>query len=69
MRTPRDDRFMLETRAWVERVVIGLKLCPFAPAPALKGTIRYAMSEAETPEALLEDLATELQRLAGSPPE
>jgi len=50
-------------------VVIGLKLCPFAPAPALKGTICYAMSEAETPEALLEDLATELQRLVDVPPE
>ncbi len=64
-----DDPFIVETRAWVERVVIGLKLCPFAPAPALKGLIRYAMSEAETPEALLEDLATELQHLVASPPE
>jgi hypothetical protein len=70
MRTPPEEGLaIVETRVWVERVVIGLKLCPFAPAPALKGTIRYAMSEAETPEALLEDLATELQRLAGSPPE
>jgi len=58
-----------ETRDWVERVVIGLKLCPFAPAPALKGLIRYVTSDAETCEGLLEDLATELQRLAASPPE
>lgn len=58
-----------ETRDWVERVVIGLNLCPFAPAPALKGLIRYATSEAETQEALLEDLATELQHLVASPPE
>jgi hypothetical protein len=64
-----DDLFIVETRAWVERVVIGLKLCPFAPAPALKGLIRYATSEVETPEALLEDLATELQHLVASPPE
>lgn len=64
-----EDLSITETRAWIERVVIGLKLCPFAPAPALKGTIRYAMSEAETPEALLEDLATELQRLVDAPPE
>ena len=69
MLTRPDDPFIVETRAWVERVVIGLKLCPFAPAPALKGLIRYAMSEAETPEALLEDLATELQHLVASPPE
>ena len=69
MRTPAEAPSITETRAGVERVVIGLKLCPFAPAPALKGTIRYAMSEAETPEALLEDLATELQRLVDAPPE
>ena len=64
-----EDPSITETRAWVERVVIGLRLCPFAPAPALKGTIRYAMSDAETPEALLEDLATELHRLVEAPPE
>lgn len=69
MRTRLDEPFIFSTRAWVERVVIGLNLCPFAPAPALKGTIRYALSEAETAEALLEDLATELRRLVGSPPE
>jgi len=61
--------FIAETRDWVERVVIGLNLCPFAPAPALKGLIRYVTSDAETPEALLEDLATELQRLVASPSE
>ena len=64
-----DDPSIVETRAWVERVVIGLKLCPFAPAPALKGSIRYVMSAAETSEALLEDLAVEAQRLVSSPPE
>jgi tryptophan-rich hypothetical protein len=64
-----DDPSIIETRAWVERVVIGLQLCPFAPAPALKGAIRYASSDATTPEALLEDLAAEMQRLSASPPE
>ncbi|MBU6211829.1 MAG: DUF1415 family protein [Gammaproteobacteria bacterium] len=58
-----------ETRDWVERVVIGLKLCPFAPAPAIKGLIRYVTSDAEKPEALLEDLARELQHLVAAPPE
>ncbi len=52
------SRYIDDTRDWVERVVIGLKLCPFAPAPALKGLIRYATSDADTTEALLEDLAT-----------
>jgi hypothetical protein len=60
--------FIDNTRLWVERVVIGLKLCPFAPAPALKNLIRYIVSEAATPEALLEDLITELQRLIEASP-
>jgi len=64
-----DDPSIIETRAWVEQVVIGLKLCPFAPAPVLKGSIRYVTSAAETPEALLEDLAAEAQRLVSAPPE
>lgn len=64
-----DTLVSIETRAWVERVVIGLRLCPFAPAPALKGAIRYATSDATTPEALLEDLAVEMQRLIASSPE
>jgi hypothetical protein len=54
--------FIDNTRLWVERVVIGLKLCPFAPAPALKNLIRYVVSEAVTREALLEDLIAELQQ-------
>jgi hypothetical protein len=64
-----DTRFVIETRAWVERVVIGLKLCPFAPAPASRGLIRYETSMATTPETLLEDLAAELQRLVAVPAE
>ncbi|MDD4886755.1 MAG: DUF1415 domain-containing protein, partial [Thiomonas sp.] len=55
------------TRAWVNRVVIGLNLCPFAKAPQVKGRIRYAHSDATTPQALLETLAAELQRLADTP--
>ena len=41
------------TRAWLEQVVIGLGLCPFAKAVHVKGQIRYFVSHAETPEALL----------------
>ena len=61
--------FIDNTRLWVERVVIGLKLCPFAPTPALKNLIRYVVSEAVTREALLEDLIAELQQLSETSPE
>ena len=58
-----------ETRAWVHRAVIGLNLCPFAKAPAAKGRIRYVVSDATTPDALLRALDAELRHLAASPVE
>ncbi|MCE9658135.1 MAG: DUF1415 domain-containing protein [Burkholderiales bacterium] len=58
-----------ETRAWVERVVIGLNLCPFAKAPQVKGQVRLVLSEASEPEALLAALIDELKLLAEAPAE
>jgi len=51
---------------WLERAVIGLNLCPFAKAVHVKKQIRYAVSSATTPEALLDDLISELELLAES---
>ena len=48
------------TRRWLERAVIGLNLCPFAKAVLAKQQVRFVLSEATTPEALLEELAYEL---------
>ena len=56
-----------ETRAWVERAVIGLNLCPFAKAPQVKGQVRYILSEATEPAVLLACLIDELKRLADAP--
>ncbi len=52
------------TRHWVDAAVIGLNLCPFAHAPRTGNRIRYCVSVARTPEALANDLATELRLLA-----
>jgi len=60
---------LAHTRAWVDRAVIGLNLCPFAKAPQVKGQVRYVMSAATDPEALLADLVSELNRLAEAPAE
>jgi hypothetical protein len=60
-------RALAETRAWVERAVIGLNLCPFAKAPQVKGLVRYVLSEAADAEALLAALVSELRLLAESP--
>jgi uncharacterized protein len=60
---------LVETRAWVDRAVIGLNLCPFAKAPQVKRQVRYALSDATTPEALLADLVDELNCLVAAPVE
>lgn len=62
-------RVIDETRAWVDRAVIGLNLCPFAKAPQVKAQVRYVVSDASEPEALLAALVDELNRLAGAPAE
>ena len=54
------------TKDWLEKAVIGLNLCPFAKAVHVKNQIRYVVSDAATPEALLEDLLDELHVLADS---
>ena len=58
-----------ETITWLEKAVIGLNLCPFAKAVHSKGQIRWVLSDATEPMALLELLVHELQHLAAADPE
>ena len=69
MTEPDNAAVIAQTRAWVDRAVIGLNLCPFAKAPQIKGLVRYVVSHATDPAALLADLIAELERLAESPAE
>lgn len=57
------------TRHWLERVVIGLNLCPFAKAVHLKRQIRWVESTARDAESLLADLVRELRFLAAADPD
>ncbi|WP_182657352.1 DUF1415 domain-containing protein [Stenotrophomonas lacuserhaii] len=57
------------TRLWLQRIVIGLNLCPFAKAVYVKEQVRYVLSDATTPEALVEQLAEELVLLRDASPE
>lgn len=59
-----DDAVIEATRRWLERAVIGLNLCPFAKSVYVKEQVRYVVSHATTPEALLEQLMDELQLLS-----
>ncbi len=64
---PDPDFVVARTRAWVERVVIGLNLCPFARAPHARGLVRFAVTPAADADALLASLVDELHRLAEAP--
>jgi hypothetical protein len=66
---PSDAQALAETRAWVDRAVIRLNLCPFAKAPQVKGLVRYVVSSATDPAALLSDLINELEKLAEAKPD
>jgi uncharacterized protein len=50
---------------WVESVVVGLNLCPFAKRELVNGRVRFAMTEAATEEDLLIALQAELELLNG----
>lgn len=62
----RQARIVGATRLWLEKAVIGLNLCPFAKA--VRNRLRYTVSSARTPQALLDDLIGELQLLRDADP-
>lgn len=62
------DIVIQETRHWVERIVVGLNLCPFAKAPHIKGQIRYVLCKAKTQTALLDALDEQLLYLQSTAP-
>jgi len=57
------DHVVAETRGWVETVVVGLNLCPFAKRELLRNAVRFAVSPATTERELLHALADELAHL------
>lgn len=55
------------TQDWVETIVVGLNLCPFA-APVVKDdSLHYAVSEACTADELVVDFLREVERLQQAP--
>jgi uncharacterized protein len=63
---PSSSQVLAETIAWVDQVVVGLNLCPFAKAVQVKNQVRYVVSEATDEEALLEQLREEMDRLVAT---
>lgn len=62
-----EQQVIEDVRQWLENVVIGLNLCPFAAKPFGERRVRIAVSHATTEEALLNDLQAELERLSDTP--
>lgn len=56
-----------QIREWLERIVIGFNLCPFAGAPYRQGLIRIAVSHAQSERTLLDDLRQELELIRATP--
>ncbi len=64
-----DDAAIIEaTRRWVEKAVIGLRLCPFAESVYRAGAVRFRVSAQRSAAGLLEDLRAELAHLHAAAP-
>lgn len=63
---PSHAQVIAETRAWVDRAVIGLNLCPFAKAVQAKGQIRYVVSDAANVDELFDALCAEMHQLVAA---
>lgn len=63
------EQVLAEMRAWLEKAVIGLNLCPFAKSVYVKNQVRFVVSEAKHLDGFLEDLDRELDLLAEANPE
>jgi hypothetical protein len=58
-----EQQVRMTTLAWVERVVVGLELCPFARAPLEAGRLRVVVTVCEDPRELLTVIDDELDTL------
>lgn len=60
------ERVVACTRRWVDQVVVGLDLCPFAESSIARGGLRIEVCKAQEPEALALGLIEELRFLQSS---
>ncbi len=63
------SRVVSVTVHWLEGMVIGLNLCPFAKAVHIKGQIGYLITAANTTEQLKQELQAALDTLVQTPQE
>ena len=57
------DQYLQPVKKWLETMVVGLNLCPFAKRELVKNRVRFQLSEATTTAALLAELKNEIIQL------
>ena len=62
-----DDKLIASVRQWVESLVIGMNLCPFAKRELVQNRVRIAVTRATTEAQLLMALQAELELLQSDP--
>ncbi len=62
-----NSQIKADVNQWLNDVVIGLNLCPFAAKPQRNKQIDIFVSSANTDEALLEDIFSQFLHLEGTP--
>lgn len=66
--TATDEEIVALTRAWLEQVVIGLNLCPFAESVFRQQQIAYRVSRATDASGLMHDLIEAIDALIHADP-
>ena len=61
------EKIIKAVRHWVETLVVGLNLCPFAKRELINNRVRFTVTDATTEQQLLETLQAELQLLNNDP--
>jgi hypothetical protein len=64
-----EQNIIIETKDWIQTIVIGLNLCPFARPVLDADLINYVVSDSRTNQDLKEDLIRALEILNNSKPE
>jgi len=62
-----EESVVQATQKWVEDVVVGYNLCPFAKRELVQNRVRFVVSDADNEDSLLQALHSELLRLEDEP--
>ena len=59
-----ETKHITKTKEWIERLIIGLDLCPFAKFPFREGLIHYETSDSDEFKSMMAELVELVQKLA-----